>query len=58
MSLTEYRITLLVTHSDGEDETRVVHQEGWSANDAIRKAEQRVWEEEPDSEDVRAINVH
>lgn len=58
MSLTEYRITLLITHPDGEDETRIVKQEAWSANEAIRLAEQRVWEEEPDSEDVRAIDVH
>lgn len=54
--MTTYCITLLITRVDGEDETRTVHQEGWSANDAIRKAEQRVWEDE-DAEDVRAIDV-
>lgn len=58
MPLVEYRVTLLITHSNGEDETRIVRQEAWSANDAIRKAEQRVWEEEPEVEDVRAIDVH
>lgn len=58
MPLTEYRVTLLITRADGEDETRTVKQEGWSANDAIRLAEERVWEDEPDSEDVRAIDVH
>lgn len=57
MPLTEYRVTLLITHADGEDETRVVHQEGWSANEAIRLAEARVWEEEPEVEDVRAVDV-
>lgn len=57
MPLTTYRVTLLITHADGEDETRTVHQEGWGANDAIRKAEQRVWEEEPEVEDVRAVDV-
>lgn len=55
--LTTYRITLLITRADGEDETRIVKQEGWSASEAIRLAEGRVWEEEPDSEDVRSINV-
>lgn len=58
MPLVEYRITLLITNSDGEDETRVVHQEGWSASEAIRLVEERVWEEEPEAEDVRAIDVH
>lgn len=56
MSLTAYRITLLITHSDGEEEVRVVHQEGWSANDAIHKAEQRALDED-EVEEVRSINV-
>lgn len=50
MPLTEYRITLLITHPDGEDETRTVHQEGWSANDAIEKAETRAREDEPNAD--------
>lgn len=57
MPLTTYRITLLVTHADGEDETRVVHQEGWNANDAIIKAEQRALADD-DVAEARAIDVH
>ena len=57
MALNTYRVTLLITHADGEDETRTVHQEGWSANNAIRKAEQRVREEEPEVEDIRSVGV-
>lgn len=58
MALHTYRITLLITRADGEDETRIVHQEGWSANEAIRLAEGRVWDEEPEVEEVRSIDVH
>lgn len=57
MPLTEYRVTLLITHADGEDETRVVHQDGWSANDAIRLAEQRALTDD-DVEEAQAIDVH
>lgn len=57
MPLTTYRITLLITRADGEDETRVVHQEGWSASDAIVKAEQRALTDD-DVEEARAIDVH
>lgn len=57
MPLVTYRITLLITRSDGEDETRIVKQEAWSVNEAIRLAEQRVWEEEPEVKDVRSVGV-
>lgn len=52
-----YRITLLITRSDGEELTRTVYQEAWTASEAIRLAEQRVREDEPEAEDVRAVNV-
>lgn len=56
MPLTEYRITLLITRADGEDETRVVHQEAWSANDAIETAKQRARQDD-DVKDVQCQNV-
>lgn len=56
MPFTTYRITLLITRADGEEEIRTVHQEGWSANDAIRKAEQRALDED-EVEEARSINV-
>lgn len=58
MPLTTYHITVLITHADGEDETRTVHQDGRSVNEAIRLAEGRVWDEEPEVKDVRTIGVH
>lgn len=46
MPLSDYRVTLLITHADGEEETRVVHQEAWNADQAWRLAVERVLEEE------------
>lgn len=57
MPLTTYRVTLLIDHADGSDETRVVHQEAWSASEAIRLVEQRAWEEESDAEEITATNA-
>ena len=46
MPLSDYRVTLLITHTDNSEEIRVVHQEAWNADQAWRLAVERALEEE------------
>jgi capsule polysaccharide export protein KpsE/RkpR len=52
----QYRVTLLVTLDDQSEVVRTVKVEAWSANDAIRIAEEMVRQED-DVVEARAQNV-
>lgn len=57
MSLSTYRITLLIGYEDGSEEIRVVRQEGRTANEAIDTAKDRVQAEDFGIETVECQKV-